>query len=124
MDSWDRDQGVEKRLLLNAADTQSIAHEHALSLHRFSASRTLPGPVRLGGRSLLQDTAEELADAANYLRWESVRATEDGNDRWSHACCLLLGDVLRAWRSLEQAAVLADALDIPNTGLTVGDPTE
>lgn len=97
---------------------------HAHTLDSFAAHRADDGPVRLGTRSMVQDTGEELADAANYVRWEIVRALEQGRTEWAEACERILGDVLRAWRTLEQAAALAVALGIPATELDCGETTE
>ena len=78
MESWDRCRFTERRLLVDVAEQHELSVEAAEALDRYSAGRTLDGPVRFGDRSMLTETAEELADAANYLRWEMVR----GQARW------------------------------------------
>ncbi len=113
LDDWARDRGVERRLLTAAAEVHGTAQEHVASLDRYADSRTLPGPVRFAGRSLITEAAEEIADLANYLRWEMVRAEIEGRSEWAEVISRVLADALQVWTSLEQAASLAEGLEVP-----------
>lgn len=113
--AWERDRALEKRLLFTAAEVHNVGTGHALSLYRYADERTLPGPVVLGDRSLIAEAAEEVADLANYLRWEIVRAT---NPEWQTVVNRALGDVVLAWSSLEQAAHIGCDMGVANVGLT------
>lgn len=117
MEAWERDLHVEKRLLLRAARVHALAPDAALSLHWFASSRAHRAPVRLADRSFLTETAEEIADAANYLRWEIVRNPD--NPEWQQVADRVLGDLLLAWSSLTAAADIASDMGVPNTGFPV-----
>lgn len=110
MEAWVRDRAIEKRLLLQAAEVHGIGTSHAMSLYHLADRRTLEGPVRLAGRSMIAEAAEEIADLANYLRWEIVRT--DRPD-WAQVVGRVLGDVVLAWSTLEQAAHLAADMSVP-----------
>lgn len=69
--------------------------------------------MRFAGRSLITEAAEEIADLANYLRWEMVRAEIEGRSEWAEVISRVLADALQVWTSLEQAASLAEGLEVP-----------
>lgn len=100
MESWDRCRFTERRLLVDVAEQHELSVEAAEALDRYSAGRTLDGPVMFKARSMLTETAEELADAANYLRWEMVRAKHDGRGDYVTLLETVLSRVLAAFADL------------------------
>jgi len=82
------------------------------ALNAFADRRAWPGDVIVEGRPvpLLQEAAEELADARSYLLWiiqGSLDAAEagddaDANERYGRAM-RALAYVLQAWRALMTA---------------------
>lgn len=100
MESWERCRYTERRLLVDVAEEHDLSVEAAEALDRYSAGRTLDGPVRFQGRSMLTETAEELADSANYLRWEIVRAKHDGLGDYVTLLETVLARVLAAFADL------------------------
>jgi hypothetical protein len=66
----------------------------ARRLAAFAAERAGDRTIVLGGRDLVREAQEELADAANYLAWE-FRA----HDTSVHQA---LGAVVQAWAALEE----------------------
>lgn len=114
VEAWERDRAVEKRLLIEAAEVHSVSASHAMSLYHYAERRTLDGPVRLANRSMIAEAAEEIADLANYLRWEIVRTDRP---EWAQVVGRVLGDVVLAWSTLEQAAHLAADMSVPLASL-------
>lgn len=62
----DRDPALERQLLDLAARAAGLPPDNGL--HDFADHRAHPGPVRLP-RDFDREVREEIADAANYVRW-------------------------------------------------------
>lgn len=73
MDSWDRCRHTEHEMLVGVADEFGVSAEAAEALSRFAGGRAWPGPVEFDGRDMLAETCEEIADAANYVRWQMIQ---------------------------------------------------
>lgn len=98
MESWERCRFTERQLLVDVAEEHGLSTEAAEHLTRFSGGRAFDEPVRFAGRDMLAETAEELADAANYVRWETVRLKAEGED--TTGLSVVLAKVLAAYADL------------------------
>jgi hypothetical protein len=119
----DRDTQDERKRVLAAAEVHAVSPEVAARLHRFASSRARSEPVRVEGRSLLHEAAEEVADMANYLTWEAQRHSDVPG--WEQVIDRALGDVVLCWATLLQAQSLAEDLRVPNAEVrdeAVGHP--
>ena len=100
-----RDEDRERTLTAMASETIEDGHRVATSLSNYADMRAHDGGVRLG-RNLRVDALEELADARNYLVWDTEDhwpAYEAGDleagERVAENMAALSG-VLRAWAAL------------------------
>lgn len=103
-----RDRALERELLATAGRSMGM-EPVAANLDDFADRRAHPGPVRLDGRDFMVEAAEELADCANYLRWEIQRLYPKVLEGDSVAC----RDYEQAMRSLSHLIPAYHSLLVP-----------
>lgn len=103
----DRDPALERQLLDIAARAAGLPTD--LALGAYADRRTLPGPIH-GPRDWDTEIREELADAANYIRWaiqEHYAALLNGDPAASDAYerrMRVLVKLTEAWAELHRTA--------------------
>jgi len=104
----DRDRGLEGDLTTVAAQS---AGRDGRGLSLFADRRAEPGPVRMDGRDLMHEAAEELADCRNYLVWRAQEMYPGFLAGDAQAC----GEYDRAMRTLAAVVVAFDEMHTRST---------